>query len=139
MLTFKSQTGFTLLELMIAVAIVGIIAAIAVPTYINYTRKAYFSELVRATSPYKAAVVTCFNTSGAFKDCDAGSEGIPPGITRAVHGIASLSVTAGVITVTPVAKHGLASNDTYILTPSDDQNIITFTASGGGVDQGYAK
>ena len=60
----KKQSGFTLIELMIVVAIIGILAAIAVPQYQNYTNKAKFTEIVNATAPMKGAVEICINSQG---------------------------------------------------------------------------
>lgn len=55
----KIQQGFTLIELMIVVAIIGILAAIALPAYNNYTDKARFSEAIMAFAPIKAAISVC--------------------------------------------------------------------------------
>ncbi len=55
----KTQQGFTLIELMIVIAIIGILASVALPAYSNYTNKAAFSEVVLATSAVKANVEIC--------------------------------------------------------------------------------
>lgn len=99
---------------MIVVAIIGILAAVALPAYQNYTKKAYFSEVILATAPYKAGVQTCILTN-AIADCDTGSNGIPA--TTATKVVASVSVTDGVILVTPKAVNGVLATDTYTLTP----------------------
>ncbi|VAW51619.1 Type IV pilin PilA [hydrothermal vent metagenome] len=55
----KIQQGFTLIELMIVIAIIGILASVALPAYSNYTNKAAFSEIILATSNVKSAVEIC--------------------------------------------------------------------------------
>lgn len=68
------QKGFTLIELMIVVAIIGILAAVALPAYNNYTNKARFSEVVMATSPIKTALAECAQTG----DCLTTTTATPP-------------------------------------------------------------
>lgn len=129
--------GFTLLELMITVAIVAILAAIAVPSYLNYTRRAYFTEVVAATGPYKVGVIECYHNLGTLTGCTGGSNHIPANITTTTGNVTSVTATDGVITVVPVAAHGILSTDTYILTPTIVNGNLVWTASGGGMTNGY--
>ncbi|MAC46618.1 MAG: hypothetical protein CMI12_07170 [Oceanospirillum sp.] len=102
----QHQKGFTLVELMIVVAIVGILAAVAVPQYQDYTRKAKLAELDSFAAKYKAEVAVCYMAEGKLDDCDNGSKGVSA--TVKVGRIASVTVTNGIIAVKSV--DGLASD-----------------------------
>src|SRR5579863_1000247 len=95
-----NQRGFTLIELMIVVAIIGILAAIAVPSYQNYTNRAKFSEVVQATAPFKLAVEVCAHQTGAMTACGNGTNGVPAAPAASDY-VASVATSAtGVITAT---------------------------------------
>ncbi|EPC3541146.1 pilin [Aeromonas hydrophila] len=131
----KKQSGFTLIELMIVVAIVAILAAIALPAYQTYTKKAKFTEVVAATGSLKTAVEVCFNASGDMTQClTAGSNGIPAiagypkGFVQSL-ALAAAPSNASAAAITATATSALDS-DTYIITGENDNGAVKWTKSG---------
>lgn len=133
----KLHSGFTLLELMIAIAIVSILAMIAIPSYMQYTRKAYFSEIVNATAPYKVAVAECYQTTSDLELCNSGEHDIPIDLSSPTGHVASLTTLHGQITATPNPQNGLSAEDDYILTPRVENDLLLWTVSGGALAKGY--
>ena len=123
------QKGFTLIELMIVVAIIGILAAVALPAYQDYTKKAKFAEVISISTTYKTAVTVCAQESGALAGCSSGLKGVPA--TAATTHVASVGVVDGVITVIPTTTTDVTA--TYILTPTLNTGGLpmTWALSGG--------
>jgi len=126
MMLSKKQSGFTLIELMIVIAIIGILASIALPAYSQYTKKAKFSEVILAGSSVKGLVDLCFQTRGAqnLDNCD----------TLDKVGANTADVTDGA----QVASIAMASGDegTFTITGAASVDDVTYelnpTVSGGG-------
>jgi type IV pilus assembly protein PilA len=125
-----SNKGFTLIELMIVVAIIGILAAVALPAYQNYTNKSKFSEVVLATQAHKTAIEVCAVAEGALANCAAGNNGVPAD-AGASGRVASVvwDETAGTLTSTAETGNGL-NGETYVMTGTLANGRVTWVLSG---------
>lgn len=140
----KAQAGFTLIELMIVVVIIGILAAVAGPMYSDYTKKAKFANLTSVAMGLKTDVEACIHAEGyasgdTITACANGSTGTGYSIKPAIEaeGDIILRVTtsaAGVITGTGTSK---VDDVDIILTPTVNAGSITWAISGGCKTKGW--
>jgi len=118
----RAQKGFTLIELMIVVAIIGILAAVALPQYRTYTTRAKTANAITVADGFKTAVALCIQEAGGSADgCNSGENGVPKvGDFQKTKEVKSVkSVTKGVIVI-ELADIG----------DKTDGKIITFTPGG---------
>ncbi len=138
----KNQQGFTLIELMIVVAIIGILASIALPAYQTYTNKAKFSEVVLATSAQKTAVELCGQTVGTVKtNCIGGKNGvIDVADNSGADFVKTIAVTAGTVgdsVLITATSDNLSADETYIMTGTLANGQVTWGKTGTCINKGW--
>ncbi|MFK7994186.1 MAG: prepilin-type N-terminal cleavage/methylation domain-containing protein [Granulosicoccus sp.] len=150
------ESGFTLIELMIVIAIIGILASIAVPRYSQYTKRATFSEVKVAMSPIKNAIIDCYQRNAGDAGCNESNSSVsallPGQVTDAMlvraeasNLISDVNLTAGAIPLiqaTAVTGHGF-TGETYTLTgvvagtPGTDARINDWIEGGSACTTGW--
>lgn len=129
-------SGFSLIELMIVIAIVGVTASVAVPAYQNYLGRSKVSEALQMAGPYQKAIAECYSTSGTMSGCSNNSNGISESASGTY---GSLAATDGniVFTFNSAAKP-LPAGSTFTLSPrvTTSNNPVTWDCS-STLDKSY--
>lgn len=128
----RIQQGFTLIELMIVVAIIGILAAVAIPAYQDYTARAQMSEAMTLASGGKTAVADTYQSTGTFPADNTAAGLASPGTLINGKYVNQVVVAAGVITATMRAAAPVVNSvrgTTLTLTPRDTSGAIAWSCT----------
>ena len=127
----RVQQGFTLIELMIVVAIIGILAAVALPAYQDYTIRARVSEAVLATSQCRTAISEIYQSAANGATIGANNWGCGEGTTTTQYVSGIATDQDGMITVTTSANGALAgaASKTLTLTPKSSAGATLTVAA----------
>ena len=133
----NQEGGFTLIELMIVIAIIGILAAVAIPAYQDYVVRAKVGEGFNLVAAAKTSVAETYQSSGAFPSSN-GAAGLPNAASISGNNVTSVTVAdTGIITILYEGTEAALSATTIILTPTDENGSITWDCSLGSMDARY--
>jgi len=127
----KAQQGFTLIELMIVVAIIGILAAVAIPAYQDYTTRAQVSEGISVASAARTAVAEHVQSLGTWPT-DNAAAGLAAPADYSTDVIQDITVATGVITVDFEAVGGVTAGQSLVISPVTSAGALQWTCGATG-------
>ena len=128
----NDQQGFTLIELMIVVTIIGILASIALPAYQTYTKKAHVMEGINLTGAVKSSIWDYWSANGNFP---ANNQVAGLATTITGHAIKNISVSGNTITITFNSK--VADDSTIVLSANSTQGALQWDCTAGTLEDKY--
>jgi type IV pilus assembly protein PilA len=135
----KMQKGFTLIELMIVIAIIGILAAIAIPAYQDYIVRSKVSEGLNMAGAAKLAVAETFDSTGIMP-LGNGEAGLPGAGSITGNYVTSITVTSGIVDIlynSSVGGNPTANAGTLTLTPESTEGSMKWQCNSADISNKY--